>query len=173
MYSRIFRFVKNLTKPALRVTLRMKDKGRAQFHPRGLPMKTKLKALIVDGNETILKSVKDILAKEKFDVIQSSGAEDALQILENQNVDVIISELRMPGMDGIDFVKELRQWDGETAIILVSGEVDELEWLEAINCGASALLSKPLNKDKVVKAVQKAIKENEAYSNHSLFPIPD
>ena len=134
-------------------------------------MRQKRRVLLVESDAPTLKSIRDVLQRE-FEVMNSSSSEDALDLLENQDTDCIIVDLRMPGMSGIDFVKEVREWNGGVAVILVGKEVDELEWLEAINAGANALISKPFTKDKIVKAVHKAIKENGFYPSNGTTDQP-
>lgn len=122
-------------------------------------MRRKEKILVVEYNPDTLRSIRSILVHEKYDVLDAASAEEALDLLESQNADLVISELNMPGMSGIDFVKELHEWDGGIPVVFVHPSGEETDWLEAVNAGASDVLSAPYTKEKVLKAVHKAVKE--------------
>ena len=124
-------------------------------------MKRKEKILIVDDEPETLQLLKKFLNHEKYEVIEAINAEEALDILENREVNLVISDLRMPGMSGAEFINELREWDTELPVIFMSGWAKEKDWLEAIHSHASDFISKPFTKDAILKAVHKAIHEKE------------
>lgn len=124
-------------------------------------MRQREKILVVDDDSDILRLLRKILEGEQFEVIECLSAENALEILENQVPDLVISDLRMPGMSGVDFINELREWDSKLPVIFVSGWGKEDEWLEAIHTHASALIPKPFHKETILEAVHKAFREKE------------
>jgi DNA-binding NtrC family response regulator len=103
-----------------------------------------------------------MLKREKFEVVEALCAEEALDMLENQEVDLVISDLKMNGMSGIDFLSELREWDMNIPVIFVSGWGKEKDWQEALRSKASALIEKPFSKDAILKAIQKALQDKES-----------
>lgn len=125
-------------------------------------MANKKKILVVDDDISCLGLLKRILKHEKFEVYDALSGEEALDILENQTVDLVISDLRMPGMSGVELLDELREWDGEIPVIFVSGWGKEKDWLQAVRANASALIEKPFHKDVLLKAVHTALQEKEA-----------
>ena len=133
-------------------------------------MRQKKKILVVDGDQSSIQSVKQILLREKFEVINVGSAEEALEVLENENVDIVISDIKMSGMKGNRFVKQLREWSIRAKVLFVSNEADELRWLEAVDAGASDLISKPFTKDKILKAINKATTHSNAF-NDGLTPL--
>lgn len=125
-------------------------------------MGSKKKILVVDDEPATLSLVRSILRHEKFDVLEALSGEEALEILENETVDLVISDLRMPGMSGVELLDELREWDGSLPVIFISGWGKEKDWLEAVRANASALIEKPFRKDVLVKAVRRALEERES-----------
>ena len=120
-------------------------------------MAHKRKILIVDDDAETLSLLKGFLRHEKFDVIEAVCAEEALDILESQEVDLVISDLKMSGMNGVDFLEELREWDMEMPVIFISGWGNDDEWLKAMRSSASAFIEKPFRKETILQAVQKAL----------------
>ena len=71
----------------------------------------KKKILIVDDEEHILELIKFNLEKNGFEVLSSDNGEDCISILESNSVDLLVLDLMLPGMDGIDVCKEIRKID--------------------------------------------------------------
>ena len=122
-------------------------------------MAQKKKILIVDDDAGVLALLRTILKREKFSVLESRSADGALELLEHESVDLVISDLKMPGMSGIEFLDELREWDMDLPVIFVSGKGSERDWSGAIRAGASVLVEKPFKKETLLKAVHKALSE--------------
>ena len=124
-------------------------------------MGAKKRILVVDDEPSTLGLLRAILKHEKFEVLEARSGEEALEILENQTVDLVISDLRMPGMSGVELLDELREWDGEMPVIFISGWGKEKDWLEAVRAKASALIEKPFRKEVLLKAVRTALTEKQ------------
>jgi two-component system NtrC family response regulator len=123
----------------------------------------KKRILVVDDDKETVALLKNILTKEKkYEVLTALAAEDALSLLESENVDLVMTDLKMPGMTGAEFLSELRNWDGGLPVIFVSGCAKDDDWQEAIRDQASALISKPFRKETILKAVSKALSPNGA-----------
>ncbi len=103
--------------------------------------------------------MRQILSHANFQVIEASSGEEALQLLESEKVDLVISDLKMPGMSGADLVNELREWDTTLPVVFVSGWAKEKDWLDAIRTHASAMIPKPFRSQAILSAVQKALQE--------------
>ncbi len=123
-------------------------------------MAQKRKILIVDDDADILTILRGMLKREKFEVMDALCAEEALDILENQDVDLVISDLVMPGMSGKDLLKELREQDSTIPVIFVSGTGNDNEWLQAVRSNACAFIEKPFHRETLLDAIQKAFQES-------------
>src|SRR5438477_202792 len=99
----------------------------------GTMAQKKKRILVVDDDKDIVVLLKSILTKEKkYDVLTALAAEEALNILENENVDLVMTDLKMPGMTGAEFLSELRNWDTDLPVIFVSGAAKDEDWEEAV-----------------------------------------
>ena len=119
-------------------------------------MPGKKRVLIVDDEAEILSLVRTILTKNKFEVFEASSADSALDLLEHESVDLVISDITMPGMSGIEFLDEVRQWDMDLPVIFVSGQDSSRQRANAA-AGVSALIEKPFKKDILLKTVHKVL----------------
>lgn len=129
-------------------------------------MPAKKRILVVDDDRDALALIHGFLAGEKkYDILTARTAEEALDKLEKQEVDLVISDLRMPGMSGTDLLRELRDWDGTLPVIFVSAWGKDREWEEASRDPACQLVSKPFRKEALSKAVHKAFQGSEALSH--------
>ena len=119
-------------------------------------MPGKKRVLIVDDEAGVLSLLNIILTKNRFEVLEASSAATALDMLEHESVDLIISDITMPGMNGLEFLEEVREWDMELPVIFVSGQDSSRARAKAVT-GASAVVEKPFKKDTLLKAVHKAL----------------
>ena len=119
-------------------------------------MPSKKRVLIVDDEAGVLSLLNTILTKNKFEVLEASSADTALDMLEHETVDLVISDITMPGMNGLEFLEEVREWDMELPVIFVSGQDSSRARAKAVS-GASAIVKKPFKKDALLKAVHNAL----------------
>ncbi len=120
-------------------------------------MPRKRRILIVDDEAGMLALLRTLLKKEKFEVLESRTADSALEMLEHETVDLIISDIMMPGMNGIEFLNEVREWDMDLPVIFVSGKKSGQKWADAVRSDASSLVEKPVKKEVLLKAVHRAL----------------
>lgn len=105
------------------------------------------KILLVDDEELLREGVQEMLEMQGFSVISAANGELALACVKEQDIDLIITDLVMPKMDGIDFVQQLRMINPDVPVIVVSGSTRNIMQrygIETIQVpGADASLSKP------------------------------
>jgi CheY-like chemotaxis protein len=122
--------------------------------------------LAVDDEPMLLDIFREWLEEENCRVLTAGDGAAALQILRDQHVDVIVSDVRMPVMDGIVLLKNLTTYSGESQdvyapkMIFVSGFTD-LEPREAYGLGVEALMQKPIKRDQFVGAVRRTLRARE------------
>ena len=90
-------------------------------------MRPKKIILCVDGNEQILSVRKFMLETRGYRVLTAQGAAEALEIFEAGNIDLVLSDLLMPGMDGNEMVRRMKERSPEVPTILISGSVKAFE----------------------------------------------
>jgi two-component system response regulator YesN len=114
--------------------------------------------LLVDDETMVRKVIKAKIPWEEYGFVISGEAEnglEALEIIQDQNPDVIITDIKMPYMDGLTLVNEMRKLYPEKLVIILSG-YDEFTYAQkAIQLGVSYYILKPINKDNIIELLQK------------------
>lgn len=115
--------------------------------------------LIVDDDDAVRGLLFDGLS-DKYECHTASSAEEALQYLAVENYDAILTDLALPGLDGVSLLKRVQLSDLKTPVILISGKGDEEFPDQLMALGAFAYLSKPFDLDKVEQLVEQAVEKN-------------
>ena len=119
-------------------------------------MKTK-KILIVDDEENAREGLAKILKKSGYFTATAENGEEALKILGDNKYDLVISDIKMPRMDGMQLLKRMRKIVPDIAIIMVTAYGEVESYLEAMSYGAFEYLNKPLKIDELKKVVSKVL----------------
>ena len=116
--------------------------------------------LIVDDSKSIRESINFFLNGEGFDVIMAEDGVDALQKLSIKKPNIIITDLHMPNMNGIEFITNVRNSDTykHIPIILLTTETLNEKKIEAKKAGATGWINKPFNKDMLTKVINKVLR---------------
>ncbi|MBI4250980.1 MAG: sigma-54-dependent Fis family transcriptional regulator [Candidatus Tectomicrobia bacterium] len=124
-------------------------------------MKDGASILVVDDEERVRTLLARLLGEEGYHVASAASAEEALHELEGGSHDVVLTDLMMPGMSGLELLEEIRRGHPETSVILVTahGTVDSA--VEAMRKGAFHYVCKPFKLDEVRIIVQRAIEESQ------------
>ncbi len=132
------------------------------------------KILIVDDQPLVLSVLRDILSFGPYRVLAVGSAEEALQLLEGESVDVVISDERMPGMQGSEFLTIVRNKYPQVVRIILTGHASVESAMRAVNeSEIFRFLTKPVNRDVLHQAVKDALasktKGREAEQHYSLL----
>jgi len=127
-------------------------------------METK-RILIVDDDELIRKFLLDFFVDLKFEVVTAENGTDALQKFVPQNFDIVISDLMMPDMTGIELLKELIARDEKVLFFLITGYPTLETAVEAIKNGAYDYIVKPFNLEDLRIKVERAIMTKQLKSS--------
>lgn len=106
----------------------------------------KARVLAVDDQRYFRELIAGLLAEEGYATETASSGEEALRILERADFDVVLTDLVMPGMDGSELVRRLKQRDPDQDVVVVTGVVDVSTAVEAMKLGASDYLLKPFDR---------------------------
>ena len=117
--------------------------------------------MVVDDKRGSREALEKMIAKEGFRVSLAHDAETALETLERDPASVVLTDLRMPGIDGIRLLKEVKRRSPRTEVILISGVGTVESAVEAMREGAYDFLTKPLERVVVRKAIEKAVEVQE------------
>ncbi len=115
-----------------------------------------MKIAIVDDEQDMRQSISQWLALSGFDTETYSSAEDALKAVGADYPGVVVSDIKMPGMDGMQFLKRLMSVDSGLPVIMITGHGDVPMAVEAMRVGAFDFLEKPFNPDRMTELAKKA-----------------
>lgn len=115
-----------------------------------------MKIAIVDDERDMRQSISQWLALSGYDTETFASAEDALKVLGPDYPGIVISDIRMPGMDGMQFLKKLMGSDSALPVIMITGHGDVPMAVEAMRVGAYDFLEKPFNPDRMSELTKKA-----------------
>jgi DNA-binding NtrC family response regulator len=119
-------------------------------------MATAMKIAIVDDEQDMRQSISQWLALSGFDTETFASAEEALKAVGADYPGVVVSDIKMPGMDGMVFLKKLMSVDSGLPVILITGHGDVPMAVEAMQVGAYDFLEKPFNPDRMTELAKKA-----------------
>jgi len=129
-------------------------------------MKEKRRVLVVDDENLILKIISDILLKEGYDVKTAFNCEKALQLLKEESFHVILTDIRMPEKNGIDLLEEVRTFNPDIPVIIMTGFASLVTAVEAVRYGAFDYLTKPLDYNKLKSVIKHAVDKYELVSEN-------
>lgn len=114
----------------------------------------KIKILVIDDEKNIRLTLRDILEDDGHHVLDAETGEAGLELLKRENVDLILLDVRLPGMDGIEVLKAIREIDEELDVIMISGNATVGTAVDALRIGAYDFLEKPLSLARVKLAIR-------------------
>jgi two-component system response regulator PilR (NtrC family) len=125
--------------------------------------------LIVDDEKTIRESVSLVLDEEGYDTEMAATGDDAIKMLNESDYDVLITDLKMPGMDGMELVKNSLKICPQTSVIIITAHASVESAIEALRMGAFDYILKPFDFDDLILKVQRLIDHKElAMENQAL-----
>lgn len=118
--------------------------------------------LLVDDEPNILASLKRLLRSAGYQILTASGGQEGLELLAHNEVDVIVSDQRMPGMTGVEFLRQVKKLHPDTVRIVLSGFTELQSVTDAVNEGAIyKFLTKPWDDAKLREHVEEAFQHKE------------
>jgi len=116
------------------------------------------KVLIVDDAAFMRMMIKDILEKNGFEVVgEASNGIKAVEMYKKERPEVVTMDITMPDMDGIEAVKQIKEFDPAAKVIMCSAMGQQSMVMEAIRAGARDFIVKPFQADRVLEAIKKTI----------------
>jgi len=119
------------------------------------------KILVVDDEERMCESLKILLSDTGYDVTTSQTGKGAIEKLKGKNFDLVIADIKMPGFDGIDILKEVKKRDRDALVILLTGYASLDSAIKAVNFGAFDYLLKPVDFPQLKLSIQRGLEKRK------------
>ncbi len=172
----VYRLIKAGKIPAVRVGRQWRFRKRdidawlESQRPRGVravassarvpsPAAGRPRVLVVDDEASIRDLLSKTLALAEYDVDLAPDGRTALERLRIMQYDLLITDLKMPGVDGLAVIREARRLKADIPVIIITGFSTEASAIEAVNLGVSGYLTKPFRVPRVLAAAAKALGE--------------
>jgi len=125
----------------------------AEREPAELP---NLRILLVDDDTSITRSLKRLLEQIGHSVTVRADGQAALDAYKSGDFDIVLSDLAMPGMNGLDLLRALRAYDADAKVLILTGQTTGTQMQEALRLGAADVLRKPFELEEVLRAMRGA-----------------
>ena len=114
------------------------------------------KVLLVDDEEEFVETLAERMRSRGMDVATCGSGVDALQLVDDEDFDVVVLDLKMPGIDGLDALKRIKRRRPDIQVVLLTGYATVEKGVEAIKEGALEFLEKPVDLSSLTDAIHKA-----------------
>jgi len=135
------------------------SRGIATSPRQAVPAAGRPRILVVDDESAIRELLSKTLALAEYDVDLAPDGRTALERLRIIPYDLLITDLKMPGIDGLTVVREARRLKADIPVLIITGFSTEASAIEAVNLGVSGYLTKPFRVPRVLAAAAKALGE--------------
>ena len=113
--------------------------------------------LIIDDEKNYLLVLETLLADAGYEVITSDDASEALEVATSHDLDLVITDMRMPGLDGMEFLAQLRDFQPEIPVIMMTAYATVEKAVEAMKRGAFDYITKPFKNEELILTIRKAL----------------
>jgi len=120
-----------------------------------------LKILVIDDERGMREGCRRILESESYQVLTAENGVQGLELAKSDQFDMVLIDLKMPDIDGLEVLKEIRKIDAETIPIIVSGHGTIETAVEAMIAGAFDFLTKPFTPDQLLKVIEKGLAQKK------------
>jgi len=120
-----------------------------------------MKMMLVDDEERFLSTTKKLLAKKGYDVLTATSGGEALEKLRSSNVHVVILDVKMPGMDGIAALREIKRQFPTIEVIMLTGHATVESAIDGLKTGATDYLMKPTDIDEIIEKAEEAFMKRQ------------
>ncbi len=121
----------------------------------------KPRILVIDDEAAIRESLRMILEYEDYGFVGASSGQEALALVQRDRPDLVLLDIKMPGMDGMEVLRKLRSLDDTLPVVMISGHGTTSTAVDAIKSGAIDFLDKPLSSERVIVTLQNVLKQQE------------
>jgi len=120
-----------------------------------------MKILVIDDEKPTLSMFNLFLTAYGYDVFVAENGEKGLEIFKEMSPDIVFTDIKMPGIDGLEVLRRIREQDTDTQVIIITGHGDMEKAVEALDLDASDFINKPVERQALNSALSRAEKRNQ------------
>ena len=113
--------------------------------------------LVVDDEPNYQIVLSELLKEEGYEIFTADSGESGLAIVRNTDLDLVLTDMKMPAMDGIEFLKKIKEHNQDLPVILITAYAEVEKAVEAMHLGAFTFLAKPFSNQQLLASVKKAL----------------
>ncbi len=133
-----------------------------------------VRVLVVDDEPAIRRFLRTSLDSQGFDVVEAADAQTALAQMARGSIDVLVLDLGLPDMDGLDVIRTLREQGSSVPIIVLSSRSDEVAKVRALDLGADDYVTKPFGMDELLARLRAALRHKlQQQGERPIFRVGD
>ena len=117
-----------------------------------------MRILVIDDESATLAMFKLFLTAYGYEVYTAENGENGIMLFDEQKPDIVFTDIKMPGMDGLEVLRQIRQSDNEAQVIIITGHGDLEKAVEALDLDASDFINKPVDRAALDAALARALK---------------
>ncbi len=125
--------------------------------PMEIPMSTLASVLVVDDEKNIRRTLAMVLQGEDYEVLQAQSAEEGLRLLKGRPFDVVILDVQLPGISGVEMLRQIKSTDSQAEVIMMSGHASLTDAVEATRLGAFDFLEKPIERERLLVTLRNSL----------------
>lgn len=119
------------------------------------------KVLVVDDEKNYLFVLEDLLSDEGYEVLTASSASEAFEIIQRETIDTVLSDIKMPGMTGVELLEKVLNFDSDMPVILMTAFAEVDQAVNAMKRGALDHIQKPFDNQDVKRAVARGVEKRQ------------
>lgn len=131
------------------------------------------KILLVDDDELVLKTLQLLVASFGYETVQARSGEEAVEILKGTSFDLVLSDLVMPNMNGLELLAYAQKHFPETGVIIATGYSEEASYADVIKHGATDFIKKPIDTAELEAKLARALRERKMVRELEMLSIHD
>ena len=124
--------------------------------------------LLIEDDNNIRRLYKDILTEEGYNVLEASDGLEALEFFDSHHINLILVDIMMPNMDGMELTKLLRQSNIDIPLIMISAKSDSFTKLEGFRAGIDDYMTKPIDEEELLLRIKAILRRSDIFNERKI-----